>query len=75
MRYIAELERKVQTLQTEATTLAAQLSMLQVIYWALFYLKFLRIDMSLVVYTWVWKLIWLTIATQSQEWLTQIVNV
>lgn len=30
MRYIAELERKVQTLQTEATTLAAQLSMLQI---------------------------------------------
>lgn len=32
MRYIAELERKVQTLQTEATTLSAQLSMLQVLY-------------------------------------------
>ncbi|TVU01435.1 hypothetical protein EJB05_53111 [Eragrostis curvula] len=30
MRYIAELERKVQTLQTEATTLSAQLSLLQV---------------------------------------------
>lgn len=30
MRYIAELERKVQTLQTEATTLSAQLTMLQV---------------------------------------------
>ncbi|TVU15391.1 hypothetical protein EJB05_38910, partial [Eragrostis curvula] len=29
MRYIAELERKVQTLQTEATTLSAQLAMLQ----------------------------------------------
>ncbi|KAJ4751566.1 Basic-leucine zipper (bZIP) transcription factor family protein [Rhynchospora pubera] len=29
MRYIAELERKVQTLQTEATTLSAQLNMLQ----------------------------------------------
>ncbi|XP_020261469.1 probable transcription factor PosF21 [Asparagus officinalis] len=29
MRYIAELERKVQTLQTEATTLSAQLTMLQ----------------------------------------------
>ncbi|XP_042489504.1 probable transcription factor PosF21 [Macadamia integrifolia] len=29
MRYISELERKVQTLQTEATTLSAQLSMLQ----------------------------------------------
>ncbi|KAL5215898.1 hypothetical protein ABZP36_007299 [Zizania latifolia] len=29
MRYIAELERKVQTLQTEATTLSTQLSMLQ----------------------------------------------
>uniref|UniRef100_A0A161ZL68 BZIP domain-containing protein n=1 Tax=Daucus carota subsp. sativus TaxID=79200 RepID=A0A161ZL68_DAUCS len=29
MRYIAELERKVQALQTEATTLAAQLTMLQ----------------------------------------------
>ncbi|KAI5072120.1 hypothetical protein GOP47_0012226 [Adiantum capillus-veneris] len=28
-RYIAELERKVQTLQTEATTLSAQLTMLQ----------------------------------------------
>lgn len=30
MRYIAELERKVQTLQTEATSLAAQLTLLQV---------------------------------------------
>ncbi|KAL6652468.1 hypothetical protein ACP70R_011393 [Stipagrostis hirtigluma subsp. patula] len=29
MRYIAELERKVHTLQTEATTLSAQLAMLQ----------------------------------------------
>ncbi|KAM7280476.1 hypothetical protein ACFE04_007610 [Oxalis oulophora] len=29
MRYIAELERKLQTLQTEATTLSAQLSLLQ----------------------------------------------
>ncbi|XP_057546432.1 probable transcription factor PosF21 [Amaranthus tricolor] len=29
MRYIAELERKVQTLQTEATSLAAQLTLLQ----------------------------------------------
>ncbi|CAD6260412.1 unnamed protein product [Miscanthus lutarioriparius] len=29
MRYIAELERKVQTLQSEATTLSAQLAMLQ----------------------------------------------
>ncbi|GJM99244.1 hypothetical protein PR202_ga16329 [Eleusine coracana subsp. coracana] len=29
MRYIAELERKVQTLQTEATTLSAQLQLLQ----------------------------------------------
>uniref|UniRef100_A0A0A9CDG8 BZIP domain-containing protein n=1 Tax=Arundo donax TaxID=35708 RepID=A0A0A9CDG8_ARUDO len=29
MRYIAELERKVQILQTEATTLSAQLAMLQ----------------------------------------------
>lgn len=31
MRYIAELERKVQTLQTEATSLSAQLTLLQVI--------------------------------------------
>lgn len=30
MRYIAELERKVQALQTEATSLAAQLTLLQV---------------------------------------------
>eukprot|EP00252_Welwitschia_mirabilis_P005834 TRINITY_DN1643_c0_g1_i5.p1 TRINITY_DN1643_c0_g1~~TRINITY_DN1643_c0_g1_i5.p1 ORF type:complete len:506 (-),score=91.87 TRINITY_DN1643_c0_g1_i5:757-2274(-) len=30
MRYILELERKVQTLQTEATTLSAQLTLLQV---------------------------------------------
>lgn len=29
MRYIAELERKVQTLQTEATTLSAQLTLMQ----------------------------------------------
>ncbi|KAK9124199.1 hypothetical protein Sjap_013801 [Stephania japonica] len=29
MRHIAELERKVQTLQTEATTLSAQLTLLQ----------------------------------------------
>lgn len=31
MRYIAELERKVQTLQTEATSLSAQLTLLQVL--------------------------------------------
>lgn len=30
MRYIAELERKVQALQTEATSLSAQLTLLQV---------------------------------------------
>jgi hypothetical protein len=30
VRYISELEKKVQTLQTEATTLSAQLTMLQV---------------------------------------------
>jgi hypothetical protein len=30
MRYISELERKVQSLQTEATTLSAQLTLLQV---------------------------------------------
>lgn len=30
MRYIAELERKVQTLQNEATSLSAQLTLLQV---------------------------------------------
>ena len=30
MRYIVELEHKVQTLQTEATTLSAQLTLLQV---------------------------------------------
>ena len=30
MRYIAELERKVQTLQTEATSLSTQLTLLQV---------------------------------------------
>lgn len=30
MRYISELENKVQTLQTEATTLSAQLTILQV---------------------------------------------
>ena len=30
MRYITELEHKVQTLQTEATTLSAQLTLLQV---------------------------------------------
>lgn len=30
MRYISELERKVQTLQTEATSLSAQLTLLQV---------------------------------------------
>lgn len=29
-RYTGELERKVQTLQTEATTLSAQVTMLQV---------------------------------------------
>lgn len=29
-RYISELERKVQTLQTEATTLSAQLTLIQV---------------------------------------------
>ena len=30
MRYIVELEQKVQILQTEATTLSAQLTLLQV---------------------------------------------
>ena len=30
MRYISELEKKVQTLQTEATTLSAQLTLMQV---------------------------------------------
>ena len=30
-RYITELERKVQTLQTEATTLSAQLTLFQVL--------------------------------------------
>lgn len=30
MRYISELEHKVQTLQNEATTLSAQLTLLQV---------------------------------------------
>jgi hypothetical protein len=30
IRYTGELERKVQTLQTEATTLSAQVTMLQV---------------------------------------------
>jgi hypothetical protein len=30
MRYIAELERKVQFMQREATTLATQLALLQV---------------------------------------------
>lgn len=38
MRYIAELERKVQTLQTEATSLSAQLSLLQVMFFCLLYL-------------------------------------
>lgn len=36
-RYISELERKVQTLQTEATTLSAQLTLFQV--FLLFYLR------------------------------------
>jgi len=31
MRYIAELERKLQTLQTEATSLSAQLTLVQVV--------------------------------------------
>jgi hypothetical protein len=35
MRYIAELERKVQTLQTEATSLSAQLTLLQVLMFVL----------------------------------------
>uniref|UniRef100_A0A803Q302 BZIP domain-containing protein n=1 Tax=Cannabis sativa TaxID=3483 RepID=A0A803Q302_CANSA len=34
MRYIAELERKVQTLQTEATSLSAQLTLLQRYKWS-----------------------------------------
>uniref|UniRef100_A0A2P2MES3 BZIP domain-containing protein n=1 Tax=Rhizophora mucronata TaxID=61149 RepID=A0A2P2MES3_RHIMU len=33
MRYISELEHKVQTLQSEATTLSAQLTLLQVEFW------------------------------------------
>lgn len=32
IRYTSELERKVQTLQTEATTLSAQVTMLQVFF-------------------------------------------
>ena len=32
MRYIAELERKVQALQTEASTLSTQLTLMQVIW-------------------------------------------
>jgi transcription factor VIP1 len=31
IKYTSELERKVQTLQTEATTLSAQLTLLQVL--------------------------------------------
>ena len=31
MRYIAELERKVQALQTEATTLSTQVTIMQVL--------------------------------------------
>jgi len=46
MRYIAELERKVQTLQSEATTLSAQLTMLQVLHLSLPFLKFLNVLMS-----------------------------
>lgn len=34
MRYIVELEHKVQTLQTEATTLSAQVTKLQVGIWS-----------------------------------------
>ena len=35
MRYIVELEHKVQTLQTEATTLSAQFTLLQVVFFFL----------------------------------------
>lgn len=40
LRYISELEHKVQTLQTEATTLSAQLTLLQVGIFAGLYLLF-----------------------------------
>lgn len=39
MRYTGELERKVQTLQSEATTLSAQVTLLQVQIFALIALK------------------------------------
>lgn len=43
MRYISELEHKVQTLQTEATTLSAQLTMLQVPSWWIYSFYFLEV--------------------------------
>ena len=42
MRYIVELEHKVQTLQTEATTLSAQFTLLQV---RLVYQFYKRLDL------------------------------
>ena len=43
IRYTNELEKKVQTLQTEATNLSAQLTMLQACPY-LFILKFITLD-------------------------------
>ena len=43
MRYIAELEQKVQTLQSTTTTLSAQLTLLQVFYTVLVILLFLHL--------------------------------
>jgi hypothetical protein len=45
MRYTAELKQKLQMLQTEATTLSAQLTILQVVHFLLsFFLHFYTID-------------------------------
>lgn len=55
-RYTGELERKVQTLQNEATTLSAQVTLLQVYIWytcycvAFFCYSFVKIKRNMIYY-------------------------
>ena len=64
MRYIQELEHKVQVLQTEATTLSAQLTMLQVCYVELVRIIFWIFGLSLVWF----KLILLCLFAEGLSW-------
>ena len=56
MRYISELEHKVQTLQTEATTLSAQLTLLQVEH------RLAEVSIPYPLFTFIVTLIWIGFA-------------